>query len=57
MSHVKLSSTGSELGRDLHGEVLVGRLARLVVLGIEFAVVENGAHNLVSLVAGAGSAR
>lgn len=55
MSHVDLGRASSEISRDFHGEVLVGRLARLVVLGVEFAIVENGSHDLVGRVAGAGA--
>lgn len=56
MSHVDLGRADNEIGRNLYGEILVGRLAGLVVLGVEFAIVENGSHNLIGLVAGAGSA-
>lgn len=57
VSDIDLGSTRGECGGDLDGEVLVRRLARLVILGVEFAVVKDSSHDLVSIMADARSAR
>lgn len=57
MSHVDLGRTMSQECRDLHSEVLVGRLARFVVHRVEFAIVQDGSHHLVGWVAAPRAAR